>query len=196
LWDAPSTQSKDRKRILRLLINDTTVEKSPQQPKQLSVHIRWQGGACTDLVVQLLPNFSDRIRYPSELVHRVQELAHSLPDMQIAARLNQEGQRSALGKSFTVSMIKWIRYRHQIPAMKFNRPEELTVQQVAERLAVSSSVVYYWVERGVIQARRINAGSPYWITLNETDEQKLRDWVRNSSKVHTTSSTPSEESAL
>jgi hypothetical protein len=180
LWHAPSTQAKDRKRMLRLLIKDITVEKSSQQPKQLSVHVRWQGGACTDLVVQLLPNFSDRIRYPLELVHRIQELAHSLPDTQIAARLNQEGRRSALGKAFTVSMIKWIRYRHQIPAMQFNCPEELTVQQVAERFAVSSSVVYYWVERGIIPARRINAGSPYWITLNETDEQKLRNWVRNS----------------
>ena len=196
LWHAPTTQAKDRKRMLRLLIKDITVEKSPQQPKQLSVHIRWQGGACTDLVVQLLANFSDRIRYPPELVHRIQELAHSLPDTQIAARLNQEGQRSALGKSFTVSMIKWIRYCHQIPAMKFNRPEELTVQQVAERFAVSSSVVYYWIERGIIQARRINAGSPYWITLNETDEQKLRDWVHNSRRIHTASLTPLEESAL
>jgi hypothetical protein len=27
------------------------------------------------------------------------------------------------------------------------------------------------------QARRPNAAAPYWITLNETDEQKLRDWV-------------------
>jgi len=35
----------------------------------------------------------------------------------------------------------------------------------------------------VIQARRLNTGAPYWITLNETDEQKLRDWVRNSSRI-------------
>jgi hypothetical protein len=41
LWHAPTTQAKDRKRMLRLLIKDITVEKSA--PKQLSVHIRWQG---------------------------------------------------------------------------------------------------------------------------------------------------------
>jgi hypothetical protein len=50
-------------------------------------------------------------------------------------------------------------------------------------------VVYYWIDHGVIQARRLNVGMPYWITLNETDEQKLRDWVRNSRRIHTTSST-------
>src|SRR5258708_24283299 len=42
VWHAPTTQAKDRKRMLRLLIKDITVEKS--HPKQLLVHIRWQGG--------------------------------------------------------------------------------------------------------------------------------------------------------
>ena len=119
-----------------------------------------------------------------------------MSDGEIADRLNQEGQLSALGKSFTGSMIKWIRYRYQIPKVGSERPEELTVQQVEKRFGVSHNVVYYWIERSVIQARRLNAGSPYWITLNETDEQKLRDWVRNSSRIQMTSSTPLEEGAL
>jgi hypothetical protein len=67
---------------------------------------------------------------------------------------------------------------------------------VAERFRVSPNVVYYWINRGVIQARRLNAGSPYWITLNETDEQKLGDWVRNSSRIPMESSTQLEERAL
>src|SRR5215831_17084734 len=52
LWHAPSTQAKDRKRMLRMLIKDITVEKSAA-PKQLLVHIRWQGGACSERTVQL-----------------------------------------------------------------------------------------------------------------------------------------------
>jgi len=39
----------------------------------------------------------------------------------------------------------------------------------------------------VIQARRLTSGSPYWITVSETDEQKLWDWVRNSRKIYTAS---------
>ena len=195
VWHAPTTQAKDRKRMLRLLIKDITVEK-PLRPKQLLAHIRWQGGACTDICVQLPPNIADRVRYPVAVVERVRHLAQSLPDGDIAGRLNQEGQVSALGKPFTGSMIQWIRYRYQIPRARLVRPEELTVQQVAERFRVSPNVVYYWIDRGVIEARRLNAGSPYWITLNETDEQKLRDWVRNSCKIRMTSSTQLEERAL
>jgi DNA invertase Pin-like site-specific DNA recombinase len=195
VWHAPTTQAKDRKRMLRLLIKDITVEK-PFHPKQLLAHIRWQGGACSDICVQLPPNIADRVRYPAAVVDRVRHLAQSLPDGEVADRLNQEGQVSALGKPFTGSMIQWIRYRYQIPKASLARPEELTVQQVAERLRVSPNVVYYWIDRGVIQARRLNAGSPYWITLNETDEQRLQDWIRNSCRIRITSSTPLEERAL
>src|SRR6266542_4206406 len=195
LWHAPTTQAKDRKRMLRLLIKDITVEKLPH-PKQLLVHIRWQGGACSDICVQLPPNRADRVRYPAAVVDHVRHLAQNLPDGEIADRLNQEGHISALGKPFTGSIVKWIRYRYQIPLARLVRPEELTVQQVAEPFRVSPNVVYYWIERGVIEARRLNAGSPYWITLDETDEQKLRDWVRNSCRIQMASSTRPEERAL
>ena len=182
VWHAASTRAKDRKRMLRLLIKDITVEK-PIDQKRLLLHLRWKGGACTDLVLSLPPNFADRVRYSAALVEQVRDLARSLPDAEIAEQLNQEGQLSALGKPFTVSMIKWIRYRYQIPAAKLICPEELTVKQVAERFGVSSNVVYYWIERGIIKARRVNSGMPCWITLDETDEQRLRAWARNSPRI-------------
>lgn len=195
VWHAPTTQAKDRKRMLRLLIKDITVEKALHR-KQLLAHIRWQGGACTDICVQLPPKMADRVRYPAVVVDRVRHLAESLPDGDIADCLNQAGQVSALGKPFTGSMIQWIRYRYQIPRARLIRPEELTVQQVAEKFRVSPNVVYYWIDRGVIQARRLNAGSPYWITLNDADEQKLQDWVHDSCRIQMASSTRLEERAL
>jgi len=194
LWHAPTTQAKDRKRMLRLLIKDITVEKPNQ--KQLVVHFRWQGGASSDLCVQVPPNRADRVRYPAAVVDRVRDLAQSLPNAEIAERLNREGYVSALGKPFTSSMIQWIRYRYQIPKVTLARPDELTVDQVARRFEVSPNVVYYWIGRSVIRARRLNTGTPYWITLDEADEQKLRDWVRHSCRIHTASSTALEEGAL
>jgi hypothetical protein len=194
LWHAPTTQAKDRKRMLRLLIKDITVEKPNQ--KQLIVHFRWQGGASSDLCVQVPPNRADRVRYPAAVVDRVRDLAQSLPNAEIAERLNREGYVSALGKPFTSSMIQWIRYRYQIPKVTLARPDELTVDQVARRFEVSPNVVYYWIGRSVIRTRRLNTGTPYWITLDEADEQKLRDWVRHSCRIHTASSTALEEGAL
>jgi hypothetical protein len=180
--------------MLRLLIKDLTVEKPNQ--KQLAVHIRWQGGAYSDLDVQIPPKRADRVRYSAALVDHVRDLAQSLPNAEIAEQLNRAGLVSALGKPFTASMVQWIRYRYQIPQVTLARPEELTVDQMAQRFRVSPNVVYYWIARGLVRARRLNAGVPYWITLDEADEQKLRDWVCNSRRIQQVSSIPLEESAL
>jgi DNA invertase Pin-like site-specific DNA recombinase len=195
LWHAPTTQAKDRKRMLRLLIKDITVEKSPV-PKQLLVHLRWQGNACTDLTLQLPPNMADRVRYPAAIVDRIRDMAHHLHDAEIADQFRQEGYSSAKGRPYTAKIIQWIRFRYRIPPPALQKPEELTVHQVARHFGVSENVVYYWIEHALLQARKLNAGSPYWITLNGTDEQKLRDWVHNSSRIHPTSSTLTEEGAL
>jgi DNA invertase Pin-like site-specific DNA recombinase len=186
LWHAPSTQAKDRKRMLRLLIKDITVDKLVEQ-RQLSAHIRWHGGACTDLFVQIPPSAAGRPRYRSPIVDRIRDLACGLLDAQIADQLNQEGCTSAKGKSYTAKMIRWIRWRYQIPLARLKKSEELTVQEVAKQFGVSDGVVYYWIEHNVIQTRRLNSGMPCWITLTAADEQKLRDWVRNSSRIHSDS---------
>jgi hypothetical protein len=182
VWHAPTTHAKDRKRMLRLLLKDITVEK-PSSPKQLSVHLRWQGGASTNLTVQLPLSIADRVRYPGALVDKVRELAHDLPDAEIANRLNREGYASAKGKPYTTQIVRWIRWRYQIPPAALRRPEELTVQQVAQHFGVNAYVVYYWIERSLIQARQLNPRTPYWITLNGSDEQKLQERVRNSTKL-------------
>ena len=182
LWHAPTTHTKDRKRMLRLLIKDITVEK-PVDQKQLLVHIRWQGGARSDVSVQLPLNIADRVRYPSAVVDKVRELARHLADNEIADELNRQGQVSAKGLSYTSKIIQWIRCRYRIPPAELKRPEELTVRQVAERFGTSDQVVYYWIDHGVIRSRRIHGGMPHWITLSDTDERKLRDWVRNSCRI-------------
>lgn len=195
LWYAPTTQAKDRKQMLRLLIKDITVERSTT-PKQLFAHIRWQGNTCTDLIVQLPPNMADRVRYPPEIVDRVREMARHLHDADIAERFRREGYISATGKPYSTTIIRWIRFRHQIPPAALRRPEELTVAQVAKHFGVGPGVVYYWIERGHLQARKINAGAPYWIALNESDEEKLQAWVRNSDRIHTASLSLTGEGAL
>jgi len=114
LWRASTTQAKDRKRMLRLLIKDITVEKLGAEHKQLLVHIRWQGGACTNRSVQLPLNIADRLRYPATVVQRVRELAQALLDVQIADQLNREGHSSAKGMPYTTKIVQWIRWRYQI----------------------------------------------------------------------------------
>ena len=167
---------------MRLLIKDITVEKLPQ-PKKLILHLRWKGGACEDIPIDIPPNRADQIRYPTEIVNKVKTLAEDFTDEQIASVFIQEGIKSAKGGLFTFSIIRWIRYKHRISRTTFKRPEELTVKEMAKKFAVSPGVVYYWINRNVITARRLNQKSPYWISLDARKEKELFQWVRNSVRI-------------
>ena len=182
LWNAPTTQAKDRKRILRLLVKDITVEKL-SDPKQIVLHLRWQGGACEDIRVSLPLGISDRLRYPKETVDRIRDMARTLSADQIAQKLNEEGFRSPKGKPFTAAKIRWIRYKYAIPAAPLKQPGEITVKEAAGRFGVSLGVVYYWIERGIVAVRRINPGSPYCIKTDAGKEKELFEWVANSSHI-------------
>jgi excisionase family DNA binding protein len=107
-----------------------------------------------------------------------------MTDAQIAALFNQEGLLSAKGKPFTQSMVSWVRYRYDIPAPSLKQTGELTVGQIAQRFGVSAGIVYYWIERGHLPARRPGPGRPYWITLVAEKESELRAWVANSTRIN------------
>jgi excisionase family DNA binding protein len=183
LWKSQTTSAQDRKRMLRLLIKDITVEKQRAERKAV-LHIRWQGGAVEDLSVDIPLSAPDRVRYAEAIVKRVRSLAATMTDAQITATLDEEGLLSAKGQRFTPSIIQWMRYRYDIPAPLLKGTDELTVKEVADRFAVSVGVVYYWIQRGHLPARRIKPGAPYWITLSAEKEAELRACVAESTRLN------------
>jgi DNA invertase Pin-like site-specific DNA recombinase len=184
LWTAPTTEFRDRKRMLRLLIKDIVVAKGPE-PKLLQMQIRWQGGATEVVELRLPPNRADALRYPATVVDKVRGLASQHDNNEIAALLNRERLTSSTGKPFTASMISWIRYKHRISGPS-SPAGTLTVNQVCERYGVSMHVVYYWIERGHISALRRKPGLPYAITITDTTDRALREWVATSSRISQT----------
>jgi DNA invertase Pin-like site-specific DNA recombinase len=179
VWRAPTTEAKDRKRMLRLLIADITVENLAAS-RQVVLHIRWQGGACSDVTVMRHLPIAERLRYPAETVERVRALSHDLNDSQIAHALNKQGLLSPKGQPFTLSMIKWIRYRYAVPAARRQRPDEITVKQLADELGVRIYFVHYWITHGVINARQIDSHGPWWITVSNEQRLDLQNRIRNS----------------
>jgi DNA invertase Pin-like site-specific DNA recombinase len=187
LWKAPTTSACDRKRMLRLLISDITVVKGPD-PKLLRLQIRWQGGATETIEVRQRPNRADAVRYPEALVAKIRALAERHADKEIAVRLNAEGLTSSTSKSFTASMISWIRFKHRIPGPS-RLPGTLTVSEVRARYGVSMHVVYYWIARGIVAATQRETNTPYAITINDNVDRRLRKWVANSGHLHPSSQT-------
>ena len=181
LWRAPATNAKDKKRMLRLLVEDVMVKRG--EDREVYMHIRWTGGACEDLTATLPAKMQDRLRYPPQRVEEIRRLATEHTDAEIAELLNNRGQRSSHGKRFTGKMIGWIRCKHCIPAVKLKHPEELTVAEVAAQFGVSQGIVYYWIERGILPARQRAANRTYWITLTKAKVKELQVWVQSSKRI-------------
>jgi DNA invertase Pin-like site-specific DNA recombinase len=184
LWKSKGTSTKDKKRILQLLIQDITVEK-PERGRAI-LHLRWQGGQSEDLDAELPRTAAERWRHSDALVQRVRELAHNYSDHEIAAQLNAEGLTSNKGNPFTRSSISWIRHKHAIPPVDKKKPGEQTVQEVSQQFGVSPGVVYYWIANQIIPARRLNHGSPYWITITPQKDGELKQRVRESNRIRST----------
>lgn len=181
LWDK-TTNIKDKKRIIRLLISDITVTRDTDK-KNLILNLRWQTGQTQQFSVGLPPSAPDKTRYPKEMVNQVRELTLMYgDDNKTIDALNSQGILSATGKTFTKDMIEWIRFKHKIDKPLIRAEYEFTVPEVRKMFSVSRHMVYYWVSRKYVQIRR----TPKCILIRITpDEQiELRQIIDNSCKAN------------
>ena len=181
LW-ARTTNIKDKKRIVRLLINDITVTKT-SQTKTLLLNVRWLAGPIEQIKVNLPPNAADKTRYPQALVERIRDLTlkHG-DDKKTMDILNKQGIKSATGKQFTRDMIQWIRFKHKInmPVLKSN--DEYTVENVRSMFNVSSHMVYYWINNKYITARKTPTNI-LLVKIAPEDKTQLMEKINKSYKA-------------
>jgi len=181
LW-AKTTNIKDKKRIARLLISDITVTKD-RQTKTLFLNVRWQAGPLQQIKVTLPPNAADKTRYPQEMVEKVRTLTLQYgDDKKTISILNQQGIMGATGKPFTRDMIQWIRFRHNIKMPLLKSEDELTVNEVRAMFNISRHMIYYWIDKQYVSARKTPANS-FLIKITPNDKTKLLERINNSYKT-------------
>jgi DNA invertase Pin-like site-specific DNA recombinase len=178
LWAAPTTSHRDRKRMLRTLIADATLISEPGA-KQLRIGIRWQSGAAEQLDVERPARAQDARRTPTAAVEFARHRGPELNNHDLAAELNAAGHRTGTGRAFDLDAVQWLRWRYRIPAPPPFAAGELSVRDVARRLDVSDGVVYYWITRGQLDARR-GPANRLCIPFPPEVEQACRDRVANS----------------
>jgi DNA invertase Pin-like site-specific DNA recombinase len=188
VWEAPTTSMADRKRLLRLAIQEVTVTAQPTRPRSAQVSILWSGGLITTQTVTCRPT-GWHCTTDAAVVARLRELAQRLPDHQIAEQLNAEGVRTHTGKQWTYARVVSIRKQHQIPTACPIDPEGKTargdgllpVRLAAERLGVSTSLIHVWIQHGVLVSEQRTTQSDRWVRLIESDVARLggqRNWSR------------------
>jgi DNA invertase Pin-like site-specific DNA recombinase len=154
LWRNPHTSDQDRKRVVRLLIEDVTLTK----PEQIKVQIRLKGGATRTLVVPLPLNAGQLRATSPEVVRRIDQLLDHHTDVAIAAELNRCGYRSGTKREFTSVLVGRIRSRYGLKP-RYERLRErglLTAAELGAQLGITAQSVAVWRRNGLLRGEAYN----------------------------------------
>ena len=152
LWNDPKTPQKERKRMVRLLLEDVTVLKADQ----LMLQIRFKGGALRSITTQKAKS-ADQIRKTDPMiVDRIDKLLDELTPKQIAAHLNEQNLSSGTNRPFSLTIINRIRRTYSLKS-RYDRLRErglISIHEIAKRLNVCTSTVKVWRNFGLLEAQR------------------------------------------
>ena len=175
VWQAPTTSLRDKKELLRTLLEEViiTVHKNESRAH---LTLRWRGGALTDIDLDTPRRLPAIVRTDEDTIALARRLAAHYPDAVIAGVLNRQGRKSAYGLRFTANLVSGLRRQWDIP--RFERPtnppegELLTIKQTAAALGVAASTIHRWLNDGLIAGEQLTPGAPWRIRL--TDDLRRR----------------------
>jgi DNA invertase Pin-like site-specific DNA recombinase len=179
IWSAPTTTNRDRKQLLRTLVDEVniTVDRTPPDP-HADLVLRWKGGALSELTVPLR-HPQPKIRTDEDTIDLLRRLAVHYPDAKIAGILNRQGRRTARGLSYTASRVQSLRHHWRIPCYQpTDQPSEgepLTVSAAAKQLQIAPSTLLRWLNDGFIAGEQVTPGAPWRIRLTDELRNMLVD---------------------
>lgn len=156
-WKNAGMNHHDRKRIIRLLIEDVTLIKG----EPMTVHVRFKGGTSTTLKMPLPKPAYKMWQTSPEIVSQIDTLLADHTHWEIVPILNDRGLRSGKGSQFNAGIIKRICIEYKLKS-RFTRLREkglLTIKEMAEKLKVSTSTIKVWCKHGLLNGYLYNAKS-------------------------------------
>jgi DNA invertase Pin-like site-specific DNA recombinase len=154
LWRNPRTQMKDKKRMLRMLIEDVTLSKGDT----LHVDIRFVGGATRSLDLPLPKSCVELRTTDAAVIAEIDRLIDTYTDKEIADLLNERGVRTVVSTPWTATRIGRLRHTYHLADRQTRLLAQglLTPQDVAARYNVVVSTVHLWRRRGLLRAHPVN----------------------------------------
>jgi DNA invertase Pin-like site-specific DNA recombinase len=154
LWTSPQAADRERKRIIRLLIEDVTLRKDTQ----ITAHVRFRGGTSRTLTTPIPPRSWETWQTDPLVVQEIDQFLDEHTDGEVAAILNERGYHAGSGAAFHRKLVAGIRRRHQLPD-RFTRLRTtglLTLQEMAALLAVHPGTVKAWHHHGLLRGIPFN----------------------------------------
>src|SRR4030095_14156650 len=155
LWHDPRTPDRERKRMVRLLLEDVTLIKTGAG---VTAHLRFRGGATTTLPLARALNAWQLRETSSEIVALIDQLLDQHTDEETAMILNERGYLSGTRQPFHRGIVQHLRHSHQLRSRyaRLRARGLLTLDEVADRLKVSTDTVKLWGRHGLLRRHPCN----------------------------------------
>jgi len=154
LWRNPRTPVREKKRMIRFLIEDVTIIRS----NDITLHVRFKGGATRTLKLPLpLKGWQYNVTDP-KIVEIVDELLTDHTYSKIATILNNRGYRSGQGHRIDRRTVVGITHGYKLKTRyaRLRATGKLTVKEVASLLGMSTMTVRRLGKKGVIKTYPYN----------------------------------------
>jgi excisionase family DNA binding protein len=173
VWAAETTSDRDRKELLRTLIDEVIVT-ADHDTRRAAVEVQWQGGARTELSFALKVPGRLEGRVAEDTLELIRRLSEHHCDREIAGILSRQGRLTGTGLPFTEGRVRGIRRHAGIPAAPPPDANEqlLSIERAASELGVSVHTIRRWINTGLLPAEQTTAGATWRIRL--TDEIRAR----------------------
>jgi len=151
LWRDPKTPPRERKRLIRFLIEDVTVTRE----ETITAHVRFRGGSTRTLTLPIPLRAWELTKTSSAVRAEVDTLLESHTPGRIATILNQHGHRSGNGRPFTRKMVVDLVKDNDAFTSRYDRLRDkgfLTQEEMAERLGITPPTVRTWARYGLLRA--------------------------------------------
>jgi DNA invertase Pin-like site-specific DNA recombinase len=188
LWQAPGTADRERKRMVRLLLEDVTLSKGTP----ITVHVRFRGGATRTLELPPpLPAWALRKTSP-EVVAEVDRLLDDYTEAQIARLLTERGFRSGTGKPINPMMVSQVRKRYRLTprSARLRARGLLTLAEVARTFGIHRATVKIWRRAGLLRAHAYDDKPQYLFEPVGADAPIRYKWKGLSAWTRERRSTP------
>ena len=180
VWAAPSTSDRDRKELLRSLLEEVVIAVD-RAKFRADLTLRWRGGAITEIEVGLPRSNPPTVRTDEDTIALVRRLAAHYPDPIIAGILNRQGRRTARGHRFTATLVGNLRRSWKIPRFEpAADPSEgplVNVRQAAKILGIAPSTAHRWLNDGFIAGEQLTPGAPWRIRLTDDLRRQFVDQI-------------------
>lgn len=173
LWGSPTTDTRLRKRIVRSLIHEVSVDLDMAASEVVLV-IHWNGGLHTELRVPRRRRGQSGARAAPATIDAVRVLARICTDAFIANVLNRNDIRTGRGNYWSREHVVAFRNHHEIPvyaAEKCSQEGWLNLTDAARHVGVSPRTLRLAVERGEVKAEHPLAIGPWIFNRRDLNTQ-------------------------